>query len=140
MVPSLSQTKTRLRPGGWFSEREEKILVNRLLRDDPAKSDMHNRQTLTPRLFWQALREYDVWPLYLLSFVGRIPSFTPDMYLTLILRGLGFSTSETNLLSIPPYILGLFSVRSCWGELVHQPGPPCLWLLLSFGFFFFFFL
>lgn len=111
MAPSITQTKTRLRPHGWFDEREEKILVNRLLRDDPAKSTMHNRQRMTLRLYWQTLCECDTWPLYFISLIARVPSFVPDLYFTLILRGLKFSTTDSNLLSIPPYAGFLFTVR-----------------------------
>ena len=35
---------------GWFSVHEEKILVNCILRDDPSKGDMHNRQAVLPKL------------------------------------------------------------------------------------------
>jgi len=37
MPPSPTQTKTWFRPNGWFTEREEIIIVNRILRDDPTK-------------------------------------------------------------------------------------------------------
>ena len=40
MPPSPSQTRTWFRPKGWFSEREEYILVTRILRDDPSKVSM----------------------------------------------------------------------------------------------------
>lgn len=60
MVPSITQTKRRFfSPKGWFNAHEEKILVNRLLRDDPGKSTMHNRETLSPKLFLQALYDYN---------------------------------------------------------------------------------
>lgn len=62
---SISQTAGRGRGKGWFTEREEKILVNRLLRDDPSKGDMHNRKAVGPARLWKCLKDYDLWPLYM---------------------------------------------------------------------------
>ncbi|KAF5016892.1 hypothetical protein F66182_11282, partial [Fusarium sp. NRRL 66182] len=47
LIPGPTQTKTWWNPNGYFTEREEKIIVNRVLRDDPSKGDMHNRQALS---------------------------------------------------------------------------------------------
>jgi hypothetical protein len=101
MPASAVQTKTWFRPNGWFSEREEAIVVNRVLRDDPSKGDMHNREALTPRRLWEALKDYDLWPLYIIGFIAYVPQGPPHTYITLTLRGLGFSVFETNLLTIP---------------------------------------
>jgi hypothetical protein len=49
------------------AHREEIIVVNRVLRDDPSKSDMHNRQALTLKMIWQAVRDWRMWPLYILG-------------------------------------------------------------------------
>jgi hypothetical protein len=35
-------------------------MVNRILRDDPSKSDMHNRQGITLDLMWKAMKDYDM--------------------------------------------------------------------------------
>ncbi|TDZ32976.1 putative transporter [Colletotrichum spinosum] len=101
MVPSPTQTQARWRPNGWFTEREEKIMVNRILRDDPSKSDMHNRQAITFKMLWQSLCDFDLWPIYAIGLTFSIPAGPPDQYLTLTLRQLGFDTFDTNLLSIP---------------------------------------
>lgn len=66
MPPSPTQTKKWFRPNGWFTEREEIIVVSRVLRDDPSKGDMHNREGLTPKRLWTAVCDYDLWPLYIL--------------------------------------------------------------------------
>lgn len=105
MPASPSQTAGRFRGGrhspGWFTEHEEKILVNRLLRDDPSKCDMHNRQAVNLKLLWKSLKDYDLWPLYLLGLTSFIPANPPQNYLALILRTMGFSTFNANLLTIP---------------------------------------
>lgn len=38
-------------------DREEYILVNRLLRDDPSSGDMNNRQAVRPKLLWMLLKD-----------------------------------------------------------------------------------
>ncbi|MCJ1434530.1 hypothetical protein MMC27_003899 [Xylographa pallens] len=106
LPPSPTQTASKFRgKNGWFSEREEVIMVNRILRDDPSKGDMHNRQAVTPRLLWEALKDYDMWPIYLLGLSWQIPATPATNYLTLILKSLDFSTFTTNLLTIPSYCL-----------------------------------
>jgi hypothetical protein len=48
LPPSPTQTKSTGIKGilrgknGWFTEREEVVMVTRILRDDPGKSTMHN--------------------------------------------------------------------------------------------------
>ncbi|WPK27115.1 hypothetical protein PUMCH_004488 [Australozyma saopauloensis] len=101
MVPSALQTKTKLNPKGWFTEREEKIVVNRVLRDDPSKGDMNNRQPLTLKQVWRSLCDYDLWPVYIIGLVAYVPTATIQPYMTLTMKSLGFSTFTVNLLFIP---------------------------------------
>ena len=101
MPASAVQTKTWFRPKGWFTDREEAIVVNRVLRDDPSKGDMHNRQAITPKRLWNSMKDYDLWPLYAIGLIAYIPQAPADKYVTLILKSVGFDTFNTNLLTIP---------------------------------------
>ncbi|KAK1472411.1 major facilitator superfamily transporter [Colletotrichum cuscutae] len=100
MAASPTQTKAWWRSNGWFNEQEEKILVNRILRDDPSKCDMHNRQAITPKLLLKSLADWELWPIYIFGLLWEIPAGPPDQYLTLTLRNLGFNTNDTNLLTM----------------------------------------
>lgn len=113
MPPSVTSTKGFLRgKNGWFTEREEKILVNRVLRDDPTKGDMNNRTGVNLKGLWRAMREKDLWPIYLLGLVIYIPFQPPQTYLSLTLKQLGFTTLHSNLLAIPSQFL--FAVNCLW--------------------------
>lgn len=63
MPSSAVATKTWFRPNGWFDDREVGIVVNRVLRDDPTKGDMHNREGITPKSLLKSLSDYDMWPV-----------------------------------------------------------------------------
>ena len=63
------------------------------------------RQAVTPRLLWHALKDYDMWPIYLLGLTWTLPNQCATAYLTLTLKNLGFDTFETNLLTVPAYVL-----------------------------------
>jgi hypothetical protein len=71
---------------------------------------MHNRQGLTPKLLWEALIDYDLWPIYILGLTWLIPQQQVNGYLTLNLKTLGFDTFETNLLTVPGYVLFLLQL------------------------------
>lgn len=110
MVPSAAQTKTWYRKRGWYTEREEKILVNRILRDDPTKGDMNNRQPVTPKELLTTLLDYDLFPIYIIRLLGDIGSTPVSTYMTLTLRKLGFSTFKTNGLTIPYNIITVITM------------------------------
>lgn len=87
--------------GPWFNEREKKILVNRILRDDPAKGDMNNRQPVTIKEIFLTLGDYDLWPILIQGITAFIPFQPVTNYITLILREMGYSTFMSNILAIP---------------------------------------
>ena len=103
--------------------------VNRILRDDPSKSGMHNREGLSLRMMWACLKDWKLWPLYILglTFLSElrrsscafmqltiapvlVPITPPQNYLPLSLRELGFDTTQSNLLSIPSTALGIINL------------------------------
>lgn len=115
LPPSPVQTASFFRgKNGWFTEREETILVTRVLRDDPTKSSMHNRQpspfTRSRRLFradfgvslssyhrlntvglrdlWKSISDFDLIGCYLLGMTSFVAPSTVGAYFTLTLRSL----------------------------------------------------
>ncbi|GJN89905.1 hypothetical protein Rhopal_002894-T1 [Rhodotorula paludigena] len=107
LAPSPSQTKARWRPNGFLTEREAQIAVMRVIRDEPQKATMHNRQALTPGLLWRSAKDFDLWPMYLVGLTYGLPGVPVSAYFQLSMRGLGFSTVMSNLLSVPYTVLGI---------------------------------
>lgn len=134
MPASASQTKTWFRPKGWFTDREVSIVANRVLRDDPSKGDMNNRTGLSLRNLWDAVADYDLWPIYLIGVVFMIPQSTPDQYITLSLRSLGYDQFESNLLSIPNQFISCFTLfAATWaseftGQRMWMASTQNIWL------------
>ncbi|KAL5117186.1 hypothetical protein ACEQ8H_004874 [Pleosporales sp. CAS-2024a] len=106
MPPGASQTKHWFRgKNGWFNDHEEKILVNRILRDDPSKGEMNNREAVSPSQLWKVMTDWEQFPLYLIGLLAYIPPAPPSTYLSYVLRRLGFSVLQANLLAIPSQFL-----------------------------------
>ncbi|WWC90303.1 uncharacterized protein L201_005236 [Kwoniella dendrophila CBS 6074] len=88
MPTSPAKTKSKWLPKGYFTDREAKIIVNNVIRDDPNKGGMHNRQALTLKMIWQGITDYDMYPLYALGLLFGIPKYPVTQYLTLSFKEL----------------------------------------------------
>lgn len=110
MPASVVDTKAWYRKKGWYTDREEKILVNKVLREDPTKGDMNNRQPVGLKELFVAFFDIDMLPIYIVRVFGDINSSPVTTYLSLTLRQLGFSTFKTNMLSIPLNVIGIASM------------------------------
>ncbi|KAJ4994466.1 major facilitator superfamily transporter [Stagonosporopsis vannaccii] len=134
-------TKTRSWwvPKGYFNEKEQKIIVNSVIRDDPQKGGMYNRQGLSVRQIWKCSKDYDMWPLFALGLLFGLPKYPVSQYLTLSFRDLGFDVIQSNLLSIP-YIVGssiTMLLITAFSELVNNRSFVSMaedaWLLPCFA-------
>ena len=71
MPPSITEPAIAFRrhdgSNGWWTEEDEKVLVNRLLRDDPTKGDLNNRTAVTMKGIWEAVTDKDLLPVYIVS-------------------------------------------------------------------------
>ena len=105
------------------------VMVNRIIRDDPSKGDMHNRQAINFSLLWEALKDYDMWPVYLLGLTWSVPQTPSQSYITLIIGSLGFNTFQTNLLTIPAYALFVIQLIT-WTRLSEYVNNRFLFVLL----------
>lgn len=108
-------------------------MINRIIREDPTKSSMHNREPITPKLLWKSMCDYDLWPLYILGLLFQVPETTPAQYLTLTLKGLGFGVFKTNLLVIPKEVFHIITMMALtylaevWGELTFTSMLGQIW-------------
>ena len=60
----------------------------RVLRDDPSKSSMHNRQGLSVRMIIEVFLDWRLWPLYILglTYMSKFSSNSGgDIVLTIVL-------------------------------------------------------
>ncbi|GAA5850520.1 hypothetical protein JCM8547_001901 [Rhodosporidiobolus lusitaniae] len=110
LPPGPSQTKSRIAPNGYFTENEVKIIVNRVVRDDPQKGTMHNRQALTFKLLGKSIMDYDLWPMYLIALTFGLPGVPLSQYFQLSMKRLGFSTVMANLLSVPNTVISIVNL------------------------------
>ncbi|KAL0570788.1 hypothetical protein V5O48_011172 [Marasmius crinis-equi] len=107
---SPTNTKGVLWRKPWYTEREEVIMVNRILRDDPAKGLTALKEPATFEDIRQAWKDPSMWGLYFIGLVAYIPASPVQAYLTLTLKRIGFSTFDSNMLTVPSAVLQIITM------------------------------
>ncbi|KAK4160535.1 putative transporter [Cladorrhinum sp. PSN259] len=94
----------------WYTDREEVIMVNRIIRDDPAKGLTLLKEPAT----WQDVKatwsDPSLWGLFFIGLIAYIPAAPVQGYITLTLGDIGFSSFHINLLTIPSAVLQIITM------------------------------
>ncbi|KAK9452578.1 major facilitator superfamily domain-containing protein [Dipodascopsis uninucleata] len=111
LIPSLKN------PGiaSSFTAREAAILRARVEHDDPSKKNQSNKDVgkkTTPleilKSIFGALTDKYLVPIFILGYIGFVPSVTLRYYFPINMRFLNFDTTTINLLIIPYAIVNIF--------------------------------
>lgn len=87
-------------------------MTNRILRDDPAKGLTAIQEPATWADILDTWSDSSTWGLYFIGLVAYIPAAPVSGYLTLTLKRLGFSTFDSNILTIPAAVLQIILMLS----------------------------
>ncbi|KAH6894434.1 major facilitator superfamily domain-containing protein [Thelonectria olida] len=110
---SPTGTKSLIWRKSWYTEREEVIMINRILRDDPAKGLTALKEPATLADVKAAWTDPSLWGLYFIGLIAYIPATPVQAYLTLTLKRVGkFSTLASNLLTAPSAAIQIVTMLS----------------------------
>jgi hypothetical protein len=97
----------------WFlTEEEQTFAVERIAKDNAMYmahkpgSDDTRRQELTKRDVVETAKDWKTWYVLVFNICASVPSQAFSVFLPLVVQGLGYSSIEANLMTIPPYICG----------------------------------
>lgn len=86
-----------------FLSDEDRIRVIRRLKADQQSSAEHEEFKMA--YLWNSVRDWKTW-LYAVIYMGTVmPLYSFSLFLPTIIKGMGYSSTKANLLSVPPYAL-----------------------------------
>ncbi|KAJ3113621.1 hypothetical protein HDU96_003152 [Phlyctochytrium bullatum] len=96
-------TSGGIRFGPWLDERQERIAVARVYRDDPSKG-LGQGEHVTFADIVDAVTDWRLWLHLTAGFFSTVPGTPVGGYLPIVISGLGFDSIFSNLLTTPLYL------------------------------------
>ncbi|KAH3904308.1 hypothetical protein HBH56_236400 [Parastagonospora nodorum] len=100
-------------PGSaWFLDADERLFaVSRITKDNADYTPAFNsngilEDQLTRRDVVETAKDWKTWYVLAFNICASVPNQTFSVFLPLVVRGLGYSSIQANLMSVPPYICG----------------------------------
>ncbi|KAH0424746.1 allantoate transport protein [Colletotrichum camelliae] len=101
-------------PGSaWFLTSDEQRYAAERMRQDNALFVEHTysengieNERLKKRDFLETLRDWKFWYVLVFNICASVPGQAFSVFLPLVVQGLGYSSIQANLMSVPPYVCG----------------------------------
>ncbi|KAI0692599.1 MFS general substrate transporter [Cerioporus squamosus] len=119
----------------FLTPEERAFVVHRKKYD---RSSVGEDEHFAVRHVWAALTDWQVWLLSLINMSVIAPVYGISLFLPSIINGFGFNTTISQLLTVPPYVLGTVTVVAwgVWSDRIQRRSPfvLCGQLLCLAGF------
>ncbi|ESU10106.1 hypothetical protein FGSG_03161 [Fusarium graminearum PH-1] len=94
----------------WLSADDIRYLeLRQLARRSSVPSDYKENDHFNLRLFKDILCDYKIWLLFFANWSNAVPNYAMKFTMPTILRGMGYTSSDAQLMTIPPYAIGAIS-------------------------------
>ncbi|KAJ4368507.1 hypothetical protein N0V86_009412 [Didymella sp. IMI 355093] len=97
----------------WFLDPgDRQFAAGRLLQDNADSTggdyggNVPGKSKLSKRDVKETLRDWKVWYILVFNICASVPSQAFSVFLPLVIQGLGYSSLQANLMSVPPYLFG----------------------------------
>ncbi|KAK7968982.1 high-affinity nicotinic acid transporter [Apiospora saccharicola] len=119
----------------FLAEKERDEVERRLAADRGHLSDDFDLKYV-----WQAIGDWKIYVFMLIFMAGFTPIYSFSLFLPTVIKGMGYSANNAQLMSVPPYIFACISTigaswfadrarmrgSSCWGSSSWRCwGSPC---------------
>ncbi|SCO84588.1 related to putative tartrate transporter [Fusarium oxysporum] len=94
----------------WLDADEIRYLeLRQLSRRATVPMDYKENDHFNLRLFKDILMDYKIWLLFFANWSNAVPNYAMKFTMPTILRGMGYTSSDAQLMTIPPYAIGAIS-------------------------------
>ncbi|KAH8626263.1 hypothetical protein IG631_18281 [Alternaria alternata] len=101
-------------PGSaWFLDAEEQVFaVQRIIKDNSKwvahsyGGDGVEQDRLTKRDAIETVKDWKLWFLLFFNICASVPSQAFSVFMPMVVQGLGYSSVDANLMSVPPFVCG----------------------------------
>ncbi|KNG48956.1 major facilitator superfamily transporter [Stemphylium lycopersici] len=100
-------------PGtAWFLSADEQVFASQRVAKDHAAYVLHYghdglpRKRLTQRDAVETFKDWKLWFLLMFNICASVPSQAFSVFMPMVVQGLGYSSVEANLMSVPPFVCG----------------------------------
>ncbi|KAH6639156.1 major facilitator superfamily transporter [Boeremia exigua] len=94
----------------WFlCESDRQYVATRVLSDITTSScdtDASTKPKLSKRDVKETIKDWKLWYVLVFNICASVPSQAFSVFLPLVVQGLGYSSLQANLMSVPPYVCG----------------------------------
>ncbi|KAK0629242.1 major facilitator superfamily domain-containing protein [Bombardia bombarda] len=95
----------------WFLNEEERRFAAEQARDEQGGSDRQLKGETSkgadfPRDVMETIKDWKLWFALVCNICASVPSTALSVFLPLVVEGMGYSSLQANVMTVPPYICG----------------------------------